>query len=57
MMWRLAGFVSHSYTNKLRVFAGLRIDSVHGAANETSSLVIKNRRLWSIGLHLYLDAI
>ena len=41
LMWRLAGFVSHSYSTKLRVFAGLRIDSVNGAANEASSLVRK----------------
>ena len=41
LLWRLAGFVSHPYSNKLRIFAGFRIDSVNGAANEASSLVRK----------------
>ena len=41
IMWRLASFVSHPYSNRLRVFAGVRIDSVNGAANEASSLVRK----------------
>jgi outer membrane protein len=37
--WRLSGFISHSYSNNFRVFGGVRIDSVVGAANENSSLV------------------
>ncbi|MBR7800789.1 MipA/OmpV family protein [Undibacterium fentianense] len=37
--WRLSGFISHSYTNDFRVFAGVRVDSVIGAANEDSPLV------------------
>ena len=41
VLWRLAGFVSHPYSNDLRIFAGFRIDSVNGAANEASSLVRK----------------
>jgi outer membrane scaffolding protein for murein synthesis (MipA/OmpV family) len=31
--------ISHSYTKNFRVFGGLRLDSVMGAANENSSLV------------------
>nr|WP_314858878.1 MipA/OmpV family protein [uncultured Undibacterium sp.] len=37
--WRMSAFISHSYTNNFRVFGGLRLDSVVGAANENSSLV------------------
>ncbi len=37
--WRLSGFISHSYSNNFRVFGGVRVDSVVGAANENSSLV------------------
>lgn len=37
--WRLSAFLSHSYTNNFRVFGGVRVDSVTGAANENSPLV------------------
>jgi outer membrane scaffolding protein for murein synthesis (MipA/OmpV family) len=37
--WRLSSFISHSYSNNFRVFGGVRVDSVVGAANENSPLV------------------
>ena len=37
--WRLSAFISHSYSNNFRVFGGLRLDSVAGAANVDSPLV------------------
>lgn len=39
ILWRLSGFVSHAYSNNLRFYGGVRIDSVAGAANESSPLV------------------
>ena len=39
ILWRLSGFVSHAYSNNLRLYGGVRIDSVAGAANESSPLV------------------
>jgi outer membrane protein len=37
--WRMSAFISHSYTNNFRVFSGVRLDSVVGAANENSPLI------------------
>lgn len=37
--WRMSAFISHSYSNNFRVFGGLRLDSVAGAANANSPLV------------------
>ena len=37
--WRLSAFISHFYANNFRVFGGVRVDSVTGAANENSPLV------------------
>jgi outer membrane protein len=38
---RFSGFISHAINNDLRIFGGLRVDTVVGAKNENSPLVKK----------------
>jgi len=47
--WRFSGTVSRSFTPELRAFVTLRMDSVAGAANESSPLV-RQTNGWSGGL-------